>query len=91
MDPELIQTILLDDSETFSKNPPHEDILGGLGGKGLLIAEGEQWRWQRRIAAPLFRADETLAYVPAFVAACAPVLKRWGEAAPARFRPSTGT
>ena len=39
MDPALIQTILLDDSDSFSKNPPHEEILGGLGGKGLLDLE----------------------------------------------------
>ena len=29
---------------------------------GLLIAEGDDWRWQRRIAAPLFRAEAILSY-----------------------------
>ena len=37
---------------------------------------------QRRSAAPLFRAEALLAYVPAFAAACGPVLARWRKAEP---------
>jgi cytochrome P450 len=82
MDPELIQQILLDDSESFTKRPLYDHVLGGAGGKGLLIAEGDDWRWQRRIAAPLFRSEALLAHVSAFAAACEPVLARWSEAGP---------
>lgn len=82
MDPELIQQVLLDDSESYTKRPLYDYVLGGAGGKGLLIAEGDDWRWQRRIAAPLFRSEELLAHVPAFAEACAPVLARWKEAEP---------
>ena len=89
MDPELIQQILLDDSDAFTKSPLYDNVLGRAGGKGLLIAEGDDWRWQRRIAAPLFRAEALYSYVPAFAAACEPVLARWrkrrrGLAAPDR-------
>jgi cytochrome P450 len=80
MDPELIQAILLDDVESFSKSPIYDRVLGEGGGEGVLIAEGEHWRWQRRLLAPLFRAEEVAAYVPAFVSACGPVLQRWQEA-----------
>jgi cytochrome P450 len=55
--------------------------IEAIGG-GLLNAEGEAWRWQRRLAAPLFWAEDVLTYVPAFAAACAPVLKRWSKAEP---------
>lgn len=82
MDPELIQQILLDNSESFTKRPLYDHVLGGAGGKGLLIAEGDDWRWQRRIAAPLFRSEELLAHVPAFAEACTPVLARWSAAEP---------
>jgi cytochrome P450 len=58
------------------------DVLGRAGRRGLLIAEGDDWRWQRRIAAPLFRAEALLSYVPAFAAACEPVLARWRKAEP---------
>jgi cytochrome P450 len=85
-DPELIQQSLLDDSDALTKSPLYDNVLGRAGGKGLLIAEGDDWRWQRRIAAPLFRAEALVSYVPAFAEACEPVLTRWRKAAPgARF------
>lgn len=82
MDPALIQTVLLDDADSYSKQPVNDDVFGEAIGGGLLNAEGEAWRWQRRLAAPLFRTEDVLAYVPAFAAACAPMLKRWSEAGP---------
>jgi hypothetical protein len=33
IDPELIQAVLLDDIETFGKNPIHDRVLGEGGGK----------------------------------------------------------
>ena len=82
MDRELVQQILLDDIDAFTKSPLYDDVLGRAGGKGLLIAEGDDWRRQRRIAAPLFRAEAILSYAPAFAASCEPVLARWRKAAP---------
>jgi cytochrome P450 len=79
MDPALIQTILLDDAANYSKQPLNDDVFGAAIGGGLLNAEGKEWRWQRRLAAPLFRAEDVLAYVPIFAAACEPVLQRWRE------------
>jgi cytochrome P450 len=79
MDPELIQTILLDGADDYSKQPLYDDVLGQAIGGGLLNAEGEDWRWQRRLTAPLFRAEDVLAYVPAFAASCEPVVERWKD------------
>lgn len=62
MDPGLIQQVLLDDTDSYTKSPIHDDVLGEGGGQGLLIAEGELWRWQRRSLAPLFRAEDVAAY-----------------------------
>jgi cytochrome P450 len=61
MDPVLIQRILLDAAENYSKQPLNDDVFGEAIGGGLLNAEGDKWRWQRRLAAPLFRAEEMLA------------------------------
>jgi cytochrome P450 len=66
MDPPLIQSVLLDDAESYSKQPLNDDVFGEAIGGGLLNAEGEAWRWQRRLTAPLFRVEDVLAYVPAF-------------------------
>ena len=82
MNPALIQSVLLDDADSFSKQPLNDDVFGQAIGSGLLNAEGDDWRWQRRHAAPLFRAEDVLAHVPAFSAACTPVLESWSNAAP---------
>jgi cytochrome P450 len=82
MDPETIQTILLDASGSYSKQPLNDEVLGAAIGGGLLSAEGEDWRWQRRLTAPMFRAEDMLGFVPDFAAAATPMLERWGEAGP---------
>ena len=43
-DPELAQQILLDESDAFTKSPLYDDVLARAGGRGLLIAEGDDWR-----------------------------------------------
>ncbi len=82
MDPDVIQTILLDTSGSYSKQPLNDEVLGAAIGGGLLSAEGEDWRWQRRLTAPMFRAEDMLGFVPDFAAAATPTLERWAEAAP---------
>jgi len=39
------------------------------------------------LLAPLFRAEEVTAYVPAFVSACAQPLQRWATSAPGSLQP----
>jgi len=82
MNPTLIQAVLLDDVESYSRQPLNDDVFGAAIGGGLLNAEGHDWRWQRRLAAPLFRAEDVLAYVPTFAAACEPLLRGWSESPP---------
>jgi cytochrome P450 len=82
MDPDAIQTILLDEAGSYSKQPLNDEVLGAAIGGGLLSAEGDQWRWQRRLTAPLFRAEDVLGFVPAFAEAATPMLERWREAGP---------
>ncbi len=77
MDPEAVESVLLDTSGSYSKQPLNDEVLGAAIGGGLLSAEGEDWRWQRRLTAPMFRADDMLGFVPAFAAAAAPMLERW--------------
>ena len=87
MDPETIQVVLLADSGRYSKQPLYDDVLGDAIGGGLLSAEGDAWRWQRRLAAPLFRAEEMLSFTAAFAKACTPLLQCWKEAAPGAVQP----
>jgi cytochrome P450 len=85
-DPALIKDVLLDRSELFPITPLQKRVLGPLGGKGVLTSEGAEWRWQRQMAAPLFRHAELLRYVPAMSSAAEAMLARWSGDASGGYR-----
>jgi cytochrome P450 len=60
-DPELIEEVLIAEHAAFSKDRFVRDLEAILG-KGLLNSEGEQWRRQRKLAAPSFQRAEIAAY-----------------------------
>jgi cytochrome P450 len=78
-DPAALKTILLDEAEAFPKDWMFERVTRPALGDGLLTAKGELWRWQRRAAAPAFRADAIAALVPAITAAAERALQRWRD------------
>jgi cytochrome P450 len=79
--PELVKAVLLDEREKFQKRSQIR-LLSPLLGRGILTSEGADWKWQRQAAAPMFRHQDLLGYVPAFVRATEALLERW-RAAPA--------
>lgn len=58
------QAVLLDDAASFRKSGLVLRMLRPALGNGLLTAEGEDWRRQRRAAAPLFRHERLTALIP---------------------------
>lgn len=76
-DPALIETILLKAAESFPKTRLDRRVLSPVVGEGLLTAEGDHWRWQRKLASPLFRQAEILKYVPAIVATANEQIAHW--------------
>jgi cytochrome P450 len=52
--PDAVQRVLLDNKENYLRPRIAQRILSPLIGNGLLSAEGEDWRAQRRIVAPTF-------------------------------------
>jgi len=85
-DPALIKDVLIDRSALFPITPLQKRVLGPLGGKGVLTAEGAEWRCQRQIAAPLFRHTELLRYVPAMTGAAEAMLATWAADASGGYR-----
>jgi cytochrome P450 len=79
--PALVKTVLLEEREKFQKRSQIR-LLSPLLGKGVLTSEGADWKWQRQACAPMFRQQELLGFVPAFVRATEATLARW-RAAPA--------
>ncbi|HXE26135.1 MAG TPA: cytochrome P450 [Roseiarcus sp.] len=76
-DPAAVRRIFLDNAANYRKDDLQLRILRPGLGNGLLTAEGEDWRFQRRALAPLFS--------PRQVAEFAPAVHRVGRAAVERM------
>lgn len=79
--PALIKAVLLDERDKFRKLTQIK-LLSPLLGKGVLTSEGADWKWQRQASAPMFRPQDLLGFVPAFVRAADATVARW-RASPA--------
>src|SRR3974390_2855461 len=55
-DPAAIRQVLLDNAANYRKDTLQRRIVSAGFNNGLLMAEVEQWRFQRRTLAPLFTA-----------------------------------
>jgi len=58
-DPDAIHHVLVENVENYRRSPASIRILWPIVGKGLLLAEGETWRRQRRTLAPAFAPRAT--------------------------------
>jgi cytochrome P450 len=55
--PEHMKAVFLDHADIFAKSQFQKKLVGPALGDGLLTAEGEHWKFQRRAASPAFRID----------------------------------
>jgi len=82
MAPDLIRRVLVEEADAFEKGAVSRRALRPVLGDAILTADGARWRWQRRAAAPILRADRILNFVPAMRDAAERTRTRW-LAAPA--------
>jgi cytochrome P450 len=68
-DPEGVRHVLATAMDKYKRLVGAERILGPLGGTGLFLAAGAQWRRQRRLLAPLFTPANVGLFLPHFMAA----------------------
>ena len=54
MDPDALRRILLEKVEDYPKSLVTKNLLRPAIGDSLFIAEGANWRWQRRATSPVF-------------------------------------
>lgn len=64
-DPAVIRQILIGDSDAYVKGDLPRKQLGGVLGDGIFLAEGEQWRRQRKHVQPVFFRERLDTYAPA--------------------------
>ncbi len=80
-DPALIHDILVERAELFRRSDMARQLLSPmLGATSLFMAEGAEWKWQRRAAAPAFRHEKLLALVPTFSSMAMRQVERWRTA-----------
>jgi cytochrome P450 len=76
-EPGAIRRVLLDNAANYRKDRLQRRVLSAGLNDGLLSAEGEQWRLQRRVLAPMFARRTVMDFTPAMLAAAAALLDRW--------------
>jgi cytochrome P450 len=68
--PALLHEVLVEKAKQFAKSSSMRGALRPIAGNGLFTSEGERWRGQRRLMAPLFAATQVARYADV-AAACA--------------------
>ena len=75
-DPAAVRYVLLDNAANYRKDELQLRILSPGLGDGLLTAEGESWRAQRRALAPLFSPREVVGFAEAMQKVAATAVAR---------------
>jgi Cytochrome P450 len=83
-DPAAIRRVLVEDTSNYCKDSLQRRMLSAVLRDGLLTAEGEQWRIQRRTLAPLFAKRSVMSFAPAMQHAAEALVGRWGHHADGR-------
>jgi cytochrome P450 len=76
-EPAAIRRVLLDNATNYRKDRLQRRVLSAGLGEGLLSAEGEQWRLQRRVLAPIFARKAVMDFAPAMMQAAEAMIDRW--------------
>jgi cytochrome P450 len=78
-DPRAIEHVLLGNAGNYHKDALQRRVLSAGLGHGLLSAEGEQWRSQRRTVAPVFARKTIMDFAPDMLAAAEALVARWRQ------------
>ena len=80
MDPAALKRVMLDNVENYPKSKITLRLLRPAVGTSIFTAEGEDWRWQRRAAAPIFNHRKMAALSPMMTSAAERAVERFDAA-----------
>jgi cytochrome P450 len=83
-DPAAIRHVLVDNAANYRKDDLQLRVLAPGLGRGLLTADGDEWRLQRRTLAPLFSPRTVASFLPDMNAAAERLVRRWRRNRPGR-------
>ena len=78
-DPAVIRHVLVENSANYDKGGLQRRMLGGGLGTGLLLAEGAEWKAQRRALAPLFSPRHVEGFKRSMVDVADEMAARWSR------------
>ncbi len=78
-DPAGVEHVLLRNAANYRKDTLQRRIISGGLNNGLLTAENEQWRFQRRTLAPMFSLRTIRSFSAPMHAVAREYAARWGE------------
>ena len=79
--PDAARQVLATDAAAYDKAVPAFDEFRWVMGDGLITSEGDTWRHDRRIVAPLFTRRRVTSHVDAIATAAAHLASEWREVA----------
>ncbi|MGH9129907.1 MAG: cytochrome P450 [Acidimicrobiales bacterium] len=79
--PDGVAQVLAGTDDNYYKGTKVYDEISDLLGKGLLTSDGEDWRRQRRLVAPLFNRKTVSTYVPMIADEATRLVGRWAGGA----------
>lgn len=77
--PELAHELLVDHAKVTRKSPGLKLLLSHLAGEGLFMSEGDLWRRQRRLMAPLFQPANLGRYAQVMTDTAREVVDGWRD------------
>ncbi len=75
--PDYVRHVLVDNNRNYSKATYSNQIFKKVVGDGLITAEGDAWRWQRRLMQPAFHHTRLERLDELIVAAAQAMLDKW--------------
>ncbi len=78
-DPEVVHELLVEKATSFDKSDMLRFSLWNLAGEGLFSSNGDLWRRQRRLMAPLFTPKALEGYAADMVGCALRTVEGWGQ------------
>jgi len=78
-DPDLIEQVLVTDSDRYVRGAMTERVFGDLEEEAISVSEGEQWRRQRQLLQPVFSRDRITEYARVMVDYADDLADEWSE------------
>lgn len=77
--PDYIRHVLVDNNRNYSKATYSNQVFKKVVGDGLITAEGDAWRWQRRLMQPAFHHTRLERLDGLIVEATQAMLEKWQQ------------